>query len=102
MSYIDDTLASALPTPMKQFFGDTVTYMHIPSLSSQSVTAIFSDPALESAFPGATTIAELVETDLSTPAAKGDIIVSGTNTYTVFDLRRDEIGFVLLGLRKKS
>lgn len=100
MSFLDDKLAAALPTPLKQFFGDTVSYTHIPSLSSQSVTAVFSDPATESAFPGATTIAEIWEADLSTPAQKKDQITFEGGTYVVFDLRRDEVGFVLLGLRK--
>lgn len=102
MSFLDDTLASTLPTPLKQFFGDTVTYTHIPGLSTQSVKVIFSEPATESAFPGATTIAEIWEADLSIPAVKKDQITFNGSTYVVFDLRRDEVGFVLLGLRKLS
>lgn len=102
MSFIDDTLTSVLPTPLKQFFGDTVSYTHTAGPSTQSVTAIFSDPGPESTFAGVTTIAEIFESDLSTSAVKGDTITFNSSVYTVFDLRRDEIGFVTLGLRKKA
>lgn len=103
MSYIDDLLASTLPTPLKQFFGDTVTYKHYADSSTETVTAILSDPIpSESTFPGANTIAEVVVVDLTLPPARNDEIHYGGVEYLVFDLRVDEIGFALLGLKRKN
>ena len=103
MSYLDDILSANLPTPLKQYFGDTVTYLHSSNSSTQSITAILSDPIpSESTFPGATTIAEVVVADLTIPPARNDEIHYGGVQYLVFDLRVDEIGLALLGLRKKN
>lgn len=101
MALIDDILAEALPGPLKDNFGDAVTYVHKPSDVEDEITAIFSDPGPESAFPGATTILEVVVADLSAAPAKNDEIHYDGAEYVVFDLRIDEIGFALLGLRKK-
>ena len=101
MSLIDDILASAMPEPLKNAFGDPVTYIHKPSNIEDEITAIFSDPGPESAFPGANTIIEVVVADLSSAPAKNDEISYGGGDYVVYDLRLDEIGFALLGLKKK-
>lgn len=103
MSYIDDLLSSTLPAPLKQFFGDAVTYKHYSNSTTETVTAILSDPIpSESTFPGANTIAEVVVADLTLPPARNDEIHYGGVEYLVFDLRVDEIGFALLGLKRKN
>lgn len=101
MSRLDDILAVTLPTPLKDNFGDVVTYVHAVSSVEDTVTAIFNDPAPESAFPGANSIVELVVADLSSAPAKNDEIHYGGSEYVIFDLKVDEIGFAVLGLKKK-
>lgn len=101
MALIDDILAEALPNPLKDNFGDAVTYVHKPSNTEDEITAIFSDPGPESAFPGANTILEVVVADLSSAPAKNDEVHFDGAEYQVFDLRIDDIGFALLGLKKK-
>lgn len=103
MSYIDDILEAALPTPMKTYFGDSVTYKHASNSTTETVTAILSDPIpSEATFPGANTIAEVVVADLTLTPARNDEIHYGGVEYLVFDLRVDEIGFALLGLKRKN
>lgn len=107
MSLIDDILTDALPEPLKAAFGDEgCTYTHRPSGTVQTVTVIPADPdPLESAYPGSTTILEVLRSDLSPAAAQGDEITWGATTYTVIDVKADKIGpsglFVRLALRKK-
>ena len=101
MALIDDILAAALPEPLKDNFGDPVTYVHKPSNTEDEITAIFSDPGPESAFPGANTILEVVVADLSSAPDKNDEVHFDGAEYFVFDLRIDDIGFALLGLKKK-
>lgn len=103
MSYLDDLLSDILPTPIKQYFGDVVTYKHASNSTTQSITAVFSDPIpSESIFPGANTIAEVVVADLTIAPVRNDEIHYGGVEYLVFDLRVDEIGFALLGLKRKN
>lgn len=106
MSLIDDILTEALPDPLKDAFGDSVTYTHKPGNTAQTVTAIAADPdPLEPSYPGSTLIVEILRSDLSPAAAQGDEITWGSTTYTVIDVKADKIGpsglFVRLALRKK-
>lgn len=103
MSYLDDLLSTTLPAPIKQYFGDSATYKHASNSTTETVTVVFSDPIpSESAFPGANTIAEVVVADLTLTPARNDEIHYGGVEYLVFDLRVDEIGFALLGLKRKN
>lgn len=100
MSELIDILKEELPT-LKDSFGDSVTYVHKPSNAQETATAIFSDPALESDFPGVTSVLKVFTEDLSIPPAKNDEIHYGGDEYVVFDLREKRTGITLLGLRKK-
>lgn len=106
MSLIDDILSEALPGPLAEAFGDSATYTHRPSGTTQTVTVIPSDPdPLESAYPGSTSILEILRSDLSPAAVQGDEITWGATTYAVVDVKADKIGpsglYVRLALRKK-
>lgn len=106
MSLIDDILTDALPELLKAAFGDSITYTHKPGNTAQTVTAIASDPdPAEPAYPGSTSILDILRSDLDPAAAQGDEIAWGSTTYTVVDVKADKIGpsglFVRLALRKK-
>ena len=106
MSELDDILTDALPDPLKEIFGDSVTYTPL-SGSPYSLTAILSDPnPQEPAFPGNLTIVEVLISDMAAAPVKGDKITIGSTEYTVFDFKKDSIGpsglFVRLGLQKRA
>ena len=106
MALIDDILAAALPGPLKDNFGDPVTYVHKPSGTSATVTAMLSDPSPEeSAFPGKTVIAEILRADLSIEPIEGDEVTIGSDVYFCFDVKSDSVGpsglFRSVYLRKK-
>ena len=106
MSLIDDILTEALPGPLAAAFGDSANYTHRPGGTAQTVTVIPSDPdPLEPAYPGSTSIVEILRADLSPAAVQGDEIAWGATTYTVVDVKADKIGpfglYVRLALRKK-
>lgn len=106
MSQLDDILTESLPAPLKEFLGDAVTYRHMPAAVEQAVTAIFSDPAPESGYPGVTTIAEFLLSDLTPTPTEGDEVVFNAATYTVFDVKRDGVGpdglFARLAMKKRA
>lgn len=95
-----------MPGPLKKAFGDSVAYVHKPSGTTASVTAILSDPGPEEAtFPGKTTIAEILRSDLAMEPTEGDEVTIGADTYVCFDVKSDSIGptglFRNVHLRKK-
>ncbi len=106
MSLLDEILADALPEPLKDFFGDSATYTHKPGGTTDTVTVIPSDPSpTEAAYPGSTTLIDVLIADLSIAATQGDEVVIGSSTFVVIDVKTDTIGpsglFVRLALRKK-
>lgn len=106
MSLINDILASALPGPLKAAFGDSVQYKHLPAATTQTVTAIPSDPLTpEPVYPGKLTTIDVLFADLSPAPRNGDEVTISSTAYKVIDVNSDTIGptglFARISLQKK-
>ncbi len=100
-SKIDTILQGALPGPLKDNFGESVTYTHRPGGTVQTVTAIITDTVPESTYPGKILMMEFSTADLSPAAAQGDEVTYSGSTYKVADVKTNSL-FAALSLRKSA
>lgn len=97
MSLMDEILADFLPTPMKDFFGDSATYTHKAG-GSQTITVIPTKPnPLDDTWATVHMFFDVVTADLTTAPAPGDTVLYKGTTFQIVQVESDALFSTLVG-----